>query len=596
MKHIFSYCQNKMTKQQALAWALCFLLPLPGTDRRAAPEKDKKKEDAPLTQKPAAAKLEKAQLTVDEAIKVVLENNLDLKEAKFSILMSDSALRRSRKKYAWTLNGGASRSRMEIPDVGSNQTFQGKDSTTTSLDAGIQKTFRTGTTVGVGITHSLTERTAGDPISFPTGPNSSTTFETITPKSITSKLNFTLSQELLKNYFGVNDRRQEAIYENQAKIQQAQLFDMLTNLVVTTIIDYWSLTTAEENLETAKIQLDNAILIRNILIRKRRRGLAEAFEVSQYNAQVANAESSLEMARQKLEDARTKILRTMNLAPGTEIKGVTVLTEKLPEELDPKDAFATAMKNRWDMQVIRLELENARLQKDIAENNSMPSLRLEGTLSSKGEDADSRSTTLGDATTFGYVDYNVGVRVTYPLWDEEVQTARRDANLTQRSKRVALQKIKDKVRAEIEIGLRDIKTKHKILRNAIRARDQSYNQYAGLQREFRKGRFNVTQVTTAYNGYINSRYQVVNARIQYNMALLKFDLARNTLFLKYGIDVNHYIQKFQDELRKEEGLAAADEKPQVEPPSAKKEEEEKQPEKPADEKAPAEKKAKDKEE
>jgi outer membrane protein TolC len=506
---------------------------------KTAPELEGVVPSTPLT------KLKKASLTVEEAIKIVLDNNLDLQEAKYNILMSDSMFKKNNKKYAWTLFGRVARSYHQTP-VEQQQTFQGKDSSTNTFESGIEKRFSTGTALRLALNHNYTSTTAGG--SSITNPVTGEPITLFNPDYYNTQIQLSVVQELLKTFFGENDRLVDRQLYNSGLILKFSLIDTLNKLVVQAILDYWNLTTAEKNLETAELQLKNAIFIRNILIRKRRSGLAETFEINQYNAQVASAESNLEFAKRQLTDAKIKILSTMNLPPGTTIKGVTELTEELPQSLEFEKSYQAALKNRWDLKILLMEYENAKIKKKLADNNALPSLQLEGSLISKGESAKDASTTFGDASSLGFYDWSIGIRATYPLWDEEVKTNLRDAQLTSKAKEVALKKIKINIRDEIKIRLGDVQTKHKMLEHTKKTEKESRAHYANLSREFRKGRFSVTQVTTAHNNLISSRYAVVGARVRYNIALLQLDLARNTIFQKYGVNVEKYIKSFQQKL------------------------------------------------
>jgi len=77
----------------------------------------------------------------------------------------------------------------------------------------------------------------------------------------------------------------------------------------------------------------------------------------------------------------------------------------------------------------------------------------------------------------------------------------------------------------------------------MEARRQSELFYQGMMRDLGLGRLNSAVVKNALDAMVQSREMELQALVGYNISLLQYDVARNVLFEKYGIDVEKYIPK-----------------------------------------------------
>ena len=88
----------------------------------------------------------------------------------------------------------------------------------------------------------------------------------------------------------------------------------ISALVVDAMIDFWQLSIAQKNIRTSKRLLQNTRNVRSITIRKRRLGLAEAFEVKQWDALISQAKTRLEESNLRYDNLERALVRTLNLS------------------------------------------------------------------------------------------------------------------------------------------------------------------------------------------------------------------------------------------------------------------------------------------
>ncbi|MEQ9366126.1 MAG: TolC family protein, partial [Leptospirales bacterium] len=362
----------------------------------------------------------------------------------------------------------------------------------------------------------------------------------------TGALTFVLRQELLKNAFGHNQRRINDINRNNAAIQRQNLIFELTSLVVSTMVEYWQLSIAEENVRTSEELLSNTRNIRAITIRKRGISLAESFEVNQFNALLAQAEIRLETAKLDRNSKRRSLLRVMNLDPALGLTGASSLITALPNDLDAERDLEIAYNSRPDFRSIRLQMENARKAFEVAENDLLPSVTLGGSYSSRDYGRHATSA-YHDVHRGRYPDVGVEFKVEYPLWNESAQVDARNAKVSLRQLQIQEEQLRRQIRDEVDEGLDNIRVTFAAMQKARTALDQTRAFYGGLVRRYRQGRFNANTVKEALDALVQSRQAMMEATINYNISLVRYDLTRNTIFSKYAIDIESVVDRMQSE-------------------------------------------------
>lgn len=484
-------------------------------------------------------------LSMEQTVRLVLDNNNQVRIQQLEIIKSDSDLLKDEAQYAPILEGGYE-GRKTVDQKQPGYLVQGNIQDTDRIYGKIKKLFQTGTyfEAEVSDTRFDSNRNEGDLGESLIG-GGGDQLRPFRPLH-TGALTFVLRQELLKNAFGYNQRRINDINRNNAAIQRQNLIFELTGLVVQTMVEYWQLSIAEENVRTSEELLRNTRNIRAITIQKRRISLAESFEVNQFNALLAQAEIRLETAKLDRNSKRRALLRVMNLDPSLALTGASSLITELPEGLDAERDLATAYDSRPDFRSIRLQMDNARKAFEVAENDLLPSVTVGGSYSSRdfGRHA---SSAYHDVHRGRYPDVGLEFKVEYPLWNESAQVDARNAKLSLRQLQIQEDELRRQIRDEIYEGLENIRVTFAAMQKARTSLTQTRAFYAGLVRRYRQGRFNANTVKEALDALVQSRQAMMEATINYNISLVRYDLTRNTIFSQYAIDIDTVVDRMQTE-------------------------------------------------
>ena len=173
-------------------------------------------------------------LTIEDAVKNVLENNLTVKNAKMEIAKSDSPTIKNSSKYVWKIIGDVNVFQNVLP-INNTTLFSGNRISQDKISAAIEKQFEAGTYLNIEGSSTRFDSSAFEGTISYLNP----AFSRLAIAPIyTSALTLKISQEVWKYSFGKVNRNTEKILRVKAKIDRDQLVFLLTNLVTKTLIDY----------------------------------------------------------------------------------------------------------------------------------------------------------------------------------------------------------------------------------------------------------------------------------------------------------------------------------------------------------------------
>lgn len=503
----------------------------------------------PISQNQSFAPQKKVSLTIQEAVQYVIQNNISVQNAKYEIIKADSPELKNRSKFVWKVIGGVTILN-QLQPLNNANLFAGAKLNQDRLTAGFEKNFKTGTYFKLeGYSQRFDSSAFENPNTTPSR------FAILgAPPLYTGGLNFTLSQELLKYSFGKYEENLEKILKNQTKMKRDEMVNILTQLVVSVLIDYWSLSIYDSQLVTYEKLLSNTKEIRNLTLRKRNLGLSESFEVNQWNSILAKNESLLENARIERLTKERDLVRILNVDPNSSISGVTDLFDKAPKKINLEKDTEYAYKNRLDLIMIQRSQEMTKLGLENAYENDEPSLKASIRYGSIDQNyispLDNWNNSKG-VYAFMFPQIYAELKMDYPLWNEETKAEIKAASIDTKDLALREQQLKDSIKDELANRSELIRSSYNILQESIETQKQTESYYNGLLARFRQGRFNAISVKSALDSLVQSDLAVTQAKINYNINLLRYELAKNSVFENYGVDIYRIIGEAMKEAEKQ---------------------------------------------
>jgi outer membrane protein TolC len=483
-------------------------------------------------------------LTLKEAVRKAVEHNPEIRNNAYELVKSDSGFLKSQSKYSWRLLGGIDSQKSKLPDNQINF-FSGTKTSTDKFNVAVEKIFQTGTYFKIDASSQRFDSNAfEDPIRNAGGGFSALAI----PALYTGAIALTLSQDLLKNSFGVQDQNIQEILKNQGQINRLDMSMKISNTIVDTLVSYWSYIIATSSVNTFEQLITNSKSIRDLTVQKTKLGLAENFEVNQWNALLSQTQNQLEKSKLEQSEAKRKLKRILNLTDSTELGEISDLEEDIPVDLNLEKDIELAFKNRYDWKSLLLRKDIAARNKENAKDDALPSVKLSGSRSAKGQTLISPQynylNTDNGIPTLKYYDATANLKISYPLFDKGVKVGIRDAEILSYQVSLQEEELKKEIIDDLLNKHDQVVVGHKILKNAIETRKQSANYYKGLYNSFRQGRFTAVAVKNALDTLVQNELQETQSKINFNINILRYELAKNQLFEKYDIDIDEIIPKF----------------------------------------------------
>lgn len=487
----------------------------------------------------------KLRLSITQAIEQVIENNTIVQNAKLEIVKADSPEWKNESKYSWKALASIQSSKQLFPD-NRNNIFAGTIRSQDRISAGIEKQFKTGTYFKTEISTIRYDVNAFE------NPNSQTTgFSSLlaAPPMYTGALSATLSQELLKYGFGKNEADKEKLLKNQTLLLRENYINILTQLVVKILVDYWSLSIVDSRIATYEKVSKTTEEIRRLTLRKTGLGLSEGFEVNQWNQAYLRTQSLLEKAKVDRIEAERNLVRILNVDAGSSIEGVTDLSETLPTEINLKADKEYALSRRTDYLILKREREIAKLALNTALAEDDPSLLATFSYSSIGQNFNSPQDNFiarqRGITSFNHPQILAELKMSYPLWDLGIKAGIRDAETNLKINEMKIQNLEQEITQEIDNRHEALIASHALLKDLMKTRKETEIFYNGLIERFRQGRYTAVNVKNALDSLANVELAVTQAKINFNINLVRYELAKNSLFEKYGLDLYSILEEVE---------------------------------------------------
>ncbi|EMO39380.1 outer membrane efflux protein [Leptospira noguchii serovar Autumnalis str. ZUN142] len=481
-------------------------------------------------------------LTLRDAVNHVLEKNITIQNAKMEYVKADGSELKNESQFTWNVVGGITVFRTTLP-ANRNNIFAGTKQSQDRLSVGIEKNFRTGTYAKLEASTTRFDTSAFEN----QGTTPSNLASLAIPPLYTGALTITLSQEILKYSFGKTQKEKEAILRQNTVIKREELIFILSQLVAQTLIQYWSLNIYDSNVKTLQDLESNTRNIRDLTVRKRNLGLSEGFEVNLWNSILSQTAGNLEKAKVSRKEAERNLIRILNADPSSKIEGVTDLQENVPSDFNVEKDYLYALDHRTDLKNLRKQREIAELNLKIKEAEDMPSLKLSGAYSTRGQNIVSPQQNLTDGNrgiaSFKYPEAYAAFQFSYPLWDKGIKADIRNAKLDVQNLEKKEAELKLSIKEELENRYAAIVADKDIFEGAKKRKEEANKFYKGLSERFRQGRFTAVAVKNALDNVIQSELQVTQAKIQLNIDILRYELAKNHIFERFGVNVNDIIDR-----------------------------------------------------
>ena len=326
-------------------------------------------------------------LTIDDAIALALENNLDIAVQRYSPWISEMTLLSARAGSRVnfdpnvTMNLNESDATIAVANpltagVGVSNVAPSITQHSTTGNFGYTQGFAPGTEVSMSFNNSR---------------SSSSTSANVFNPSLTSSLSVSVTQPLL-NGFGILPNERFIIEDkNNVKSTEWAFKTSVITDISTTETDYWNLVYARQSVtvDQKTVAVDQTLY--DNTNKELQIGTVAPLDVLTTESQLAADKQSLIVAQTLQLEDETKLLNDISKNPlDASLRGVEVIpTSPIPNEdaagnQDLEQAVQQAWADRPEMQQAALQLKNDDIEVKVTTNALLPTLNLVGQYSTTG--------------------------------------------------------------------------------------------------------------------------------------------------------------------------------------------------------------------
>jgi len=439
-------------------------------------------------------------MSLDEAIQIALERNLDLEVARMNPQSVDYQIRSARAAYRPTFSGSYS--------------FNNSSSQSTNTLDGVSRVTNRSQGFNGSMNQTLPWYGGRFTASWNNGRSTTNVQTSRFNPNYDSQLRLSYSMPLLSGFKIDNQRNQLKTLEITRQIADIQLQTQIENIAGQVRVAYWNLRRAIEQIEIVRQTLAQAQeTLQNTRIRVEIGTLAP-IETAQPEAQVAQQQQSLLNAEISWRNAELAFMRLLVDGPADPLFGQTIDPTDVPvltvQTVDIDAAIQNALANRTDIVQSRRNVEVSRMNLQVSRDSTLPSLDLSSGYTLRGTGGTLTNRQTGEVIPGGYFDalaaignfdtpaWNVSLNFSYPLGMESAKAnyARQQLSLQQSEAQIKAQEL-------------DITTQ---VTNAGLAVENAYRQYLAAQASRAASELNAEAAQTRFDNGMATNFEVVQAQ------------------------------------------------------------------------------------
>jgi outer membrane protein len=479
-------------------------------------------------------------ITMDDAVRLALENNLGIQQEKINPQIQTMGIARARGAFAPELFSTLSRRNSTAPPTDFLSTGTANLPVTASnftTQAGVQQVLPVG-----GGSYALSFDGSRDVTDRPLA---------VFSPQLGSNLNAQFTQPLLRNFKIDALRQQVLLAHTQQSIADIQLQQRITQTSRNVRAAYYTLIGAVAGLEVAQQSLE---LARESLRNNETRvevGTMAPIDIVAAQAEVASNEENVIISEAQIQSAQD-LLRTLVMNP--QQPGFWTAKFRPTDQpvlaataIDVDAAIKNALANRTDLLEFKRNMETTDINMKFAQNQRLPGIDLSARYGVTGvggtqfrydqqtldpipigQSVRSFSDVLRDVFGNDFKTWSFAVNVSYPLGTSQADAALAQTRLQKQQQQTSLAELEMQVATAVREAGRNVNTNLKRVEATRKARELAEKRLEAEQKRFTVGLSTTFELFQAQRDLARARQNELSATIDYNRSLVDFEAVQTS--------------------------------------------------------------------
>jgi outer membrane protein len=465
----------------------------------------------------ATAQEEGRRLSLKEAIRLAVENNLDVRAELYNPASAAADINSAMGIYnpLLSLQGNYQNSSTISPNsfiTGGMSVARQKSIT---YNAGVSQLVPTGATLQANFNNSWNDNNYG------------------LGKYYQSNLTLGLVQPLLKNFGRENTELNidVARFSKEGALEQfkAKLLDVISQVQT----QYYQLYSARENLEIKRTSLDLAETILANTRAQVKAGVLPAMEITNAEFGVATQKKGFIDAERALRDQEDQLRLLLQIHGAADIIPIdTPFRDNY--QVDEAGAIKRALETRPDLRQQRISLKTSELQARVAKNQTLPELDFNASAAFTGL-SDTYNRDLERVGSTRYPIWIAGLKLTYPIGNDTAENDYIKSKLKVGQTRTQISSLEETISTNVRSAIRAVSSGY--LQLDVTAKGRSYAEQvmdAYLKKQ-KVGLATTKDVLDELNNLVTAKGNEIQAVTDYNNAIVSLWKSTGELLEREGI-------------------------------------------------------------
>jgi outer membrane protein len=472
-------------------------------------------------------------LSMEDAVKMALENNLGLQASRLNPEIESWALAQATGVYA--------------PSVIS--TFQQGNAAappTDFLSSGVAVVTTGSTYSSAGLAQSLKWGGGSYQVTFDGSRGTTDAPNTAYPLSLQSHVNAVITQPLVRNFKIDANRLRIVQTQIQQSVTDLQLKQSVTQTALNVRTAYYSLIGAIASLQVAQESLDLAKQSLHDNQMRVEAGTMARIDIVTSEAEVASNEEGV-ITGQALIEAAEDQLRALIMNPSQVGFWTTTFNpidqaSMAPRAIDLEAAIKNALENRTDVLQLKKQIDNTDVTLKYAQNQKLPEIDLTGrygvtgvggtqyqydptgiTNAVIGTSAHGFGDVLRDVVDNNFRQWSVALNFSYPLGTSSADALAAQTRIQRKQVDTSMASLQLEIATAVRDAARQVNTNLKRVESTRKAAELAQERLDADNKRFAVGLSTTFEVLQAQRDLTTANQRQLQAILDYNISLVSFD-------------------------------------------------------------------------
>ena len=468
------------------------------------------------------------ELTLDDAVRRTLENNVDIAVERFNPESSALDIDELRGFYEPVLTSQVTSNSAVRPGRNIFSGGQSVDTDTLNYNFGAFQNIPTGGDIRLDFVNRRSE--------------TSNVFEAFNP-SFNSDFDLRFNQPFLRNFKTDARRTQIKVAKKNREISDVQFRQTVVNTVAGVKQSYYDLLYAIDNLEAQRksLALATKFLEENQI--KVRVGTLAPLDVVAAESEQASREEAVIVAEASVEEAEDALKRAIFNTNDPAMWETRIVPVERPTaepfDVDLDAAIRAALSTRTDMTAAQKRLESSDYNLEYAKNQTLPNLDLiaaYGTTGLGGTQILDPATgdrlpvpigggfgnALGDVFGRNFPTWTLGFNVAYPIFNRQAGAAEAQARISRDQNQANIRRLEMQITGEVRSAARAVETNYKRVESTRAARVLQERRLDAETKKFAAGMSTNFLVTQSQRDLAVAEVAELRAIADYRKSLVNF--------------------------------------------------------------------------